>query len=71
MAELKAWRNKLIESSNRYTPFTTASNSVLKAIASVRPSTLEELERMPDVRRWQVRDFGEQILAVLDKVDPG
>ena len=70
MAELKAWRNELIDSGQGYTPYTTASNSVLKAIASVRPSTLDELRKVPDVRRWQVRDYGEEILAILDKVDP-
>ncbi|MFT4623563.1 MAG: ribonuclease D [Myxococcota bacterium] len=70
MADLKAWRNDLIQSGRGYTPFTTASNTVLKAIASSRPTTLEELSEVPDVRRWQVRDFGDEFLAILDKVDP-
>jgi ribonuclease D len=70
MAELKTWRNDLIASSRQYSPFTTASNSVLKSIASSWLKTLEELEQVPDVRRWQVRDYGEEILAILDRIDP-
>jgi len=67
--ELKSWRNKLIEN-KALTPFTVASNGTLKAIASRRPYTLDELSTVPDVRAWQVQDFGDEILAVLDKVDP-
>ncbi len=67
--ELKSWRNKLIKT-NALTPFTVASNGTLKAIASRRPYTIDELSTVPDVRAWQVEDFGDQILAVLEKADP-
>ncbi len=69
MAGLKAWRNNLVKKQG-LSPFTVASNGVLQSIAGVRPLNLDELRSIPDVRNWQVEDFGEQILAVLDKADP-
>ncbi|MFK7928244.1 MAG: ribonuclease D [Myxococcota bacterium] len=67
---LKAWRNKLTKAHNDLSPVTVASNTVLKRIASARPTTIDELRDVQDVRNWQVNDFGEEILAVLDKVAP-
>ena len=69
LQELKAWRNRLIEKEH-LTPFTVASNGTLKAIAAQRPRTTDELARVPDVRAWQVEDFGPQILEVLNRADP-
>lgn len=70
MAALKEWRNELTSRDDLYTPLTTASNSVLKEIARVRPTTLDELQAIPDVRRWQVIDYGETILDILDQAAP-
>ncbi len=70
MFDLKDWRNKKLKSNRALTPFTVASNTTLKAIASRRPYTIEELHEIPDVRRWQVRDFGEELLRVLEHIDP-
>ncbi|MEO0605734.1 MAG: HRDC domain-containing protein [Myxococcota bacterium] len=70
MASLKQWRNDLVDKEPGLTPFTVASNSTLKWIASLRPQNLEELEQVPEVRKWQVVDFGEEILELLDRVAP-
>lgn len=67
---LKTWRNKLVKSHAGYTPVTVASNTVLKRIAGARPYDLDELRAVPDVRNWQVDDFGDEILAVLNDVAP-
>ncbi|MFT7520057.1 MAG: ribonuclease D, partial [Kiritimatiellia bacterium] len=67
---LKEWRNDLISSTAGMSPVTVASNATLKRIAQQRPTTIEELSLVPDVRRWQVRDFGEIMLGVLDSVSP-
>jgi ribonuclease D len=67
---LKQWRNDLVRRDPRHSPFTVASNGVLKTIARARPTTLEELEALPDVRAWQVRDHGEAILDVLEREAP-
>ena len=70
MASLKQWRNDLVENDPTLTPYTVASNATLKWIASMRPHSIEELKQVPEVRRWQVRDFGEEILALLDEIAP-
>ncbi len=62
---LKDWRNDLVEGDGRYTPFSVASNTALKNIAQVYPTTLEALAAIPGIRAWQVRDHGEAILQVL------
>jgi ribonuclease D len=37
----------------------------LEAVARQKPRTLEELQAMPDIRRWQVEALGEPVLAAL------
>ena len=70
MQGLKDWRNELISTTPGMSPVTVASNSVLKSIAQQRPTTLEELRAVPDVRNWQVKDYGERLLELLDEVAP-
>jgi ribonuclease D len=70
LAALKEWRNRLTGSDPLFTPITTASNSVLKEVARARPLNLEELAAIPEVRRWQVAEYGPQLLAVLDASVP-
>ncbi len=67
---LKDWRNNLVSTHARLTPVGTLSNAVLGQIAQRRPLSLREMRKLPDVRRWQVKDFGEDILAILDKEAP-
>ncbi|MCB9665648.1 MAG: HRDC domain-containing protein [Alphaproteobacteria bacterium] len=67
---LKAWRNRLVNSSRLYSPYSLASNADLKAISRARPFDLAELRQVPGIRDWQVRDHGDAILAILDEVAP-
>jgi ribonuclease D len=69
-ADLKNWRNEVLGRDPSLSSFSVASNGTLRQIAQMRPRTLDELERVPEVRRWQVRDFGEEILARLERIDP-
>ena len=69
-AALKEWRTDLLDARDDLTPFNVASNNILKAIASVRPVDLEEMAAIPDVRQWQVDDWGEDILDLLDAEAP-
>jgi ribonuclease D len=69
-AALKEWRTELLDARDDLTPFNVASNSILKSIASVRPVDLEEMAAIPDVRQWQVDDWGEEILELLDREAP-
>jgi len=65
---LKDWRNGLVKRDPNQSSFTVASNKLLKQIASVCPRDLDELQAVRDVRKWQVRDHGEAILKVLEKM---
>lgn len=67
---LKLWRNDLCAGDPTYTSHNAVSNGVLRRIATTRPRTLDELSAIPEVRDWQVEAFGEQLLSVLDEVDP-
>ena len=67
---LKEWRNRKVKEENNLTAFTVMSNGVLKAIASRRPYSHKELGEIPVVRQWQVRDFGDELVCLMDKIDP-
>lgn len=70
LGELKNWRNQLVAGRTDITAFHVASNNTLKGIARMRPTSIDELKQVPDVREWQIRDYGEQILALLDRIAP-
>jgi ribonuclease D len=69
LAELKLWRNRRGPDA-QIAAFTIASNGTLKAIAQRRPVDLDELGKIPEVRVWQVEEYGPEILAVLERADP-
>ena len=70
LGELKAWRNEVLARGPQFTPFSVASNATLKWIATMRPNSIDELLLVPEVRRWQVEDFGEELLKRLERVAP-
>jgi ribonuclease D len=61
---LKAARNTMAQ---RYDlpPGVLCSNGVLEVIARINPERIEELEAIAEVRRWQVRELGDGLLAAL------
>lgn len=69
-AALKDWRRDLLDARDDLTPFNVASNGILKVVAGVRPVDLDELSAIPEVRAWQVEDWGEELLDVLDEAAP-
>ncbi|MEL6347532.1 MAG: HRDC domain-containing protein [Myxococcota bacterium] len=64
---LKEWRNHVVESEG-LSPVVVASNSLLKEIARAAPDTLEDLADVPGIRNWQVDDFGDEILDIINDV---
>jgi len=46
-------------------PGVLCPNGTLEAIARALPASVEELAAIPDVRRWQVAEFGPALLAAL------
>jgi superfamily II DNA helicase RecQ len=67
---LKVWRNQIGQDAGQTSAVSIASNNTLRNIAKARPFDLTELREVPEVRAWQVRDFGPQLLAVLDEIAP-
>ena len=67
LGPLKLWRNNLVET-KKLSPVVVANNQLLKEISRFVPTTLEELAEVPGIRKWQVQDFGEQILGVISGV---
>jgi ribonuclease D len=61
---LKTARNTMAQ---RYDlpPGILCPNGVLEAIARINPETLQQLEGIAEVRRWQVRELGNGLLAAL------
>jgi hypothetical protein len=45
-------------------------NGTLEAIARANPSTLEQLAGVPELRRWQLAEFGGALLAGLRRPPP-
>ncbi len=66
---LKDWRQRL---TRKGIPLVMiANNTQLKAIAGYRPETPEELGGMVEIRQWQVRRYGEQLLGVVSDFASG
>jgi hypothetical protein len=38
-------------------------NGTLEAIARANPTSLEELSALPELRRWQLREIGPELLS--------
>jgi ribonuclease D len=46
-------------------PGVLCPNGTLEAIARLNPLTLEQLAQVPELRRWQLREFGADLLRAL------
>jgi ribonuclease D len=64
LARLKAARNAVAERLD-LDPGVACPNGTLETIASKVPRTPEELVELPAVRRWQVREFGDDLLKAV------
>jgi ribonuclease D len=66
LERLKALRNQL---AIRYdlAPGVLCANGTLEIIARVNPATLEEMGNIRELRRWQLKEIGPDLLAGLQK----
>jgi ribonuclease D len=64
LERLKAARNGL---ALRYdlAPGVLCPNGILEAVAQMNPGTLEDMSRIQELRRWQLREIGSGLLAAL------
>jgi ribonuclease D len=63
---LKAARN-LLAAQYELAPGVLCPNGTLEAIARTNPASVEELAEVPELRRWQVREIGGNLLAALQR----
>ena len=61
MTHLRNWRNKTAEEM-QLGPGMIVNNTVLKSISALQPRDSEELSRIPEMRRWQIKDWGEALV---------
>ena len=64
---LKEWRNARVERTG-VAPVAVANNTLLKEISRLVPADMDALAQVPGIRRWQVADFGEELLTVVKTV---
>ncbi len=67
---LKRVRNRLA-TQYELAPGVLCPNGTLEAVARVVPEDLDALGAIREVRRWQVREFGPEMLAALTEPAPG
>jgi ribonuclease D len=63
---LKAWRKARADHTGS-TAALLPSNVVIREIARVAPSTIEALTEVPEVRRWQIDAWGEEVLGLVEE----
>jgi ribonuclease D len=61
---LKRWRRKCA-SRLKLQPGLICNNVLLNRLADVQPTSLADLDRIPEIRRWQKETFGEEIIKEL------
>ena len=66
LERLKAARN-LLATQYELAPGVLCPNGTLEAIARINPATVEELAKVPELRRWQVREIGDGLIAALQR----
>lgn len=70
LERLKAARNRLALELD-LAPGVLCPNGTLDAVARAKPGAVEALATIPELRRWQVREIGEQLLAAAEEPASG
>jgi DNA helicase II / ATP-dependent DNA helicase PcrA len=61
---LKVWRRGRARADG-VAAFIVASNAVLRAVAEARPTSVEELARVPGIGPTKLELYGDELLAVV------
>ena len=67
---IESWRNTRSKAL-KLNPALIFSNSLISTLAIQHPITLDDLEKIPGVKKWQVMEFGEEILKILKQISHG
>jgi len=66
LERLKAARN-LLAAQYELAPGVLCPNGTLEAIARINPASVEDLAKVPELRRWQLREIGGGLLAAIPR----
>jgi ribonuclease D len=64
LAALKNWRNNLCKV-EKIGPGMIVNNALLKELAALKPKDTEQLDRLPDMRIWQRKQYGGTIVDFI------
>jgi ribonuclease D len=67
---LKIWRDKKAVKLN-IDPGLLLNKALINSIGAKKPVTKEELEAISDMKNWQRREFGEEIIKLLRRAEKG
>jgi len=70
LERLKAVRN-LLAAQYELAPGVLCPNGTLEAVARINPVSIDELAKVPELRRWQLREIGAAVLAALQRPPAG
>ena len=62
MAFLKKWRNRRAKELE-LAPAMIVNNTILKDVSALKPRSVDDMSVINDLRNWQARQFGEEIVA--------
>ena len=65
---IKTWRNKLMKANADLPHAALVSNGTIKDIVRSRPTTLDEMRAISNVRDWQVESYGDVLLGLLNEL---
>jgi ribonuclease D len=69
LERLKTARNLLALRYN-LAPGVLCPNGTLESIARLNPGTMEQLAEVPELRRWQLKEFGRELLSAVQQPKP-
>lgn len=67
LLKLRDWRNAEMTARN-LPAVAIASNGLLKGLTRDAPNSLDELAATPEIRQWQIAEFGEKMLEIIASV---
>ena len=69
LAALKLWRNSKVEQEG-VDPMVVLSNEQLRNLSRYVPQTMAELKKVPTIRKWQCRIYGETLIQIVQESLP-
>jgi ribonuclease D len=65
---LKDWKNKKAFEL-KIDPSLVLNRNFIAAISIINPRTKKDLEKIKEAKKWQIKEFGKEILSVLKNAD--